>query len=271
MTDDDKDRQAPLWELLVEGRDGEPDNSNGDYSAVEGVYARFKMGVSAVRTEIETAIRELIYDYSTSNRENRFVVGGAVEYILAAAMRSTGIPVTALGHASDGADLAAYAKALRSNFSVKSTFSKSSGSILLVNFRGGSGDWRQWTEPTIFIAPKLGIVLGHPGHVGLSAAVKRKRDALELPLKALREHASARPDLRIEIEIPMNPKSGTRVASRDVASAILSRPHYPRLGAAVEQSDQMGRLAQLVAMLEKGQVTPHEFDHLKKGILRSSG
>lgn len=267
MADEGKDPQAPLWESMVGGREEQPESADDDFSAVEGVYARFKMGAAAVRTEIESAIRELIYEYSTSNRENRFVVGGAVEYILAAAMRSTGIPVTALGHASDGADLAAYAKALRSSFSVKSTFSKSSGSILLVNFRGGSGDWRQWTEPTIFIAPKLGIVLGHPGHEILVAAVRRTRDALELPLKALRQHASARPDLRIEIEIPMNPKTGTRVASRDVAAAILSRSHYPRLGAAVEQSDQVGRLAQLAAMFEKGQLTDEEFELLKKSVL----
>ena len=268
MNDDDvKGKTFPYQHNTANYANEGLEIASDSFDTVEGVFARFKNGVSQVRIEIETAIRELIYDYSTSNRENRFVVGGAVEYILAAAMRSTGIPVSALGHASDGADLAAYAAALRSTFSVKSTFAKTSGSILLVNFRGDSGTTRRWTEPTVFVAPGLGIVLGHPGHETLTSAVRRKADALELPLKALREHAKALPGLRIEIEIPVNPKTGSRVASRDVAAAILSRPHYPRLGAAVEQGDKSGRLIQLGSMLENGQLTREEFEQLKGDLL----
>lgn len=59
--------------------------------------------------------------------------------------------------------MATYQEAVRSRFSIKSTFSRRSGNLRLVNVMGDNSDAR-WTDPTLFVVPELGIVLGHPGH-----------------------------------------------------------------------------------------------------------
>ena len=230
------------------------------------MFKRFRSNLGEAKGEIESALRELIYEYSTSDRENRFVVGGAAEVIVAAGMRSAGIPVSNLGHAGDGADLRTYAQALARRYSIKAVFSKSSTSIRLVNFLG-DGSGRSWTDPTLFLIPGVGIVFGHPGHEALAAAVTSKGDALVIPIGAVKRHAEERPELVVAMDLPWNPGTGTRVASVDVAQAILDKPHYPRLGSSLEPDSVVAQLLQVEGMLERGHLTRREFDAMKARIL----
>lgn len=241
-----------------------------DYESVEAVFERFRTNLGNARYEIESALRELIYEYSTSNPENRFVVGGAAEIIIAAAMRASGIDTENLGHKGEGADLETFVEALGRRFSIKAVFSKKSSSTRLVNFLG-SGTGRVWSDPTLFVIAELGIVLGHPGHASLVEAVRAKGDALEMPLAAVRTHAQRHPELLIPLNLPYDPKSGTRVASVDVARSILSKPHYPILGKAIQADSTFDRLFQAELMLERGRLTEDEFSAIKRRILETMG
>lgn len=236
------------------------------YSSEETVFRTFRDNLGSTRQEVETALRELIYEYSTSNRENRFVVGGAAEIIIAAAMRASGIDTDNLGHAGEGADLATFVDAVGKRFSIKAVFSRKSSNTRLVNFLG-EGIGRHWTEPTLFVLPRIGIVLGHPGHADLASAVRVRRDALEMPLRAVRDHAMAHPELVIPLDFPFDPGTGQRVASVDVARSILSKPHYPILGRMLQPDDPVDRLIKLEQMLDRGLLTPDEFAAAKRRLL----
>lgn len=236
------------------------------YTDEEAVFRKFRENSGQARQEVESALRELIYEYSTSNRENRFVVGGAAEIIIAAAMRASGIDTDNLGHAGEGADLATFVEAVGNRFSIKAVFSRKSSTTRLVNFLGEGGG-RQWSDPTLFVLPGIGIVLGHPGHTNLASAVRVLADALVMPLRAVRDHAAAHPELVISLDFPFDPGTGRRVASVDVARSILSKPHYPILGRMLQPEDPVDRLVKLEQMLDRGHLTSEEFTAAKRRVL----
>ena len=239
------------------------------FDAEEALFAEFRDAFPRVRAEFEFAIRELVYEYSTSNRENRFVVGGATEILLAASMRACGIGSRELGHGSDGADILTTASALSSRFSVKATFTRGWSGVRLVNFQG-QGSVSAWTDATIFISPRSNILFGHPDHPILRAGLSHSGDALTLSGAALREHAEANPSLQIRADIPENPRTGKRVASADVALSILGRPHYPLLGASVARSaTPVEQIAKLATMAESGIITLTEFERMKGALIDS--
>lgn len=237
-----------------------------EYSAEEAVFSKFRDNLGSTRQEVESALRELIYEYSTSNRENRFVVGGAAEIIIATAMRASGIDTDNLGHAGEGADLATFVKAVSNRFSIKAVFSRKASPIRLVNFLG-DGTGRVWRDPTLFVLPSIGIILGHPGHYELASSVRASGDALVMPLRAVKAHATAHPELVIPLDFPFDPKTGSRVASVDVARSILSKPHYPILGRMLQPNDPVDRLVKLEQMLDRGHLTPDEFAAAKRRVL----
>ena len=238
----------------------------------EQAFAVLRAGLTgSLRREVESALNELVHEYSPSNRENRFVVGGAVEWIIAAAMRATGVPVGNLGHEGLGADVAVYAEALRENvFSLKATFSKST-TYRLVNFLGKSA--MPELHPTVFVQPSVGLVLGHAGHPAIADNVVLKSDALVLASRHVKEHAEASPECRIEVEVPVNPKhAATKVASQEVAKAILSKPHHSRLGAMVTDEDdpEAERVRMLMALTsahDAGNLSDGEFARAKRMLL----
>lgn len=241
----------------------------GRFEAEENLFAQFRAAFPRVRTEFEIAVRELVYEYSTTNRENRFVVGGATEILLAAAMRACGIGSKELGHGSDGADILTTASALSTRFSVKATFTRGWSGVRLVNFQG-QGSVSAWSDATIFISPRANILFGHPDHPILQAGLTHSGDALTLSGAALREHAEAHPELRITADIPENPRTGKRVASADVALSILGRPHYPLLGASLSRSvSPVEQIAKLATMAESGIITMIEFERMKTALISS--
>ena len=241
----------------------------GRFAAEEALFAEFRAKFPRVRAEFEAAVRELVYEYSTSNRENRFVVGGATEILLAAAMRACGIGSQDLGHASDGADILATASAMSNRYSVKASYVRGWSSVRLVNFQG-QGSATAWADATIFVSPKANILFGSPDHPLLVEGVSHTGDALVLSGAALRSHAEANPHLMIQADIPLNPRTGTRVASTDVALGILSRAHFPLLGASlIKSASPLEQLEKLAALVDRGLLSSDEFAQIKRGILLS--
>lgn len=242
----------------------------GRFDAEEVLFGQFRAAFPKVRSEFEAAIRELVYEYSTTNRENRFVVGGATEILLAAAMRASGIGSQDLGHGSDGADILATANALSRRFSVKASFVRGWGGVRLINFQG-QGSVAAWADATIFVSPSANILFGSPDHPILADGLSHSGDALVLSGAALRRHAEANPDLIIRVDVPQNPRTGIRIASADVALGILTRAHYPLLGASLAKSfSPLEQVEKLVSLVERGALSQAEFAMMKQGILASA-
>lgn len=227
----------------------------------------------ALRRELESAITEAVREYSPTDKENRFVVGGAVERIIAAGMRAAGVPVGNLGHAGLGADLSVYVEAVRDEvLSLKATFSKKpSQAFRLVNFLG-SAQVREM-HPTLFLIPAVGLVLAHEGHQRIAEAIAVTSDAMTLKCRAIVEHAAERPDLLISLDVPENDGVVRKVASAEVARAILERPHYPLLGSAISsddpETDRVKMVAEMAALYHAGQLTDAEFAAVKRRLLGS--
>lgn len=238
----------------------------------ERAFSAFRGGITpALRREVEGALNELVYEYSPTNRENRFVVGGAVERIIAAAMRAAGVPVGNLGHDGLGADVGVYAAHLRDDvLSLKATF-QASTTYRLVNFLGTS-ELRD-VHPTMFIQPNVGLVLGHSGHPLIANNISLRDDAIVLPSRCVKEHALKNPEWQIALDVPINPRAtASKVASEEVAKAILSRPHYPLLGAMVtsatdEGSERVAMLLALTRSYEQGTLGVGEYRAAKRLLL----
>jgi hypothetical protein len=152
------------------------------------------------------------------------VVGGAVEHILGAVMRASGIPVVNRGHAESGLDLRTH----DAGFSVKATFQTGWADLRLINSLGSSAQ-RVWKEPTILVLGARGV--GYVDPQLLPGATKSSGDALVLPGRAYREFLSAVPEYLCAVPVPLSPsnRQASKLASYAVAEEILGRIQFARL------------------------------------------
>lgn len=181
-----------------------------------------------IRHEVEECYRLLLTRYSTSIRENRFIVGGVSERIIAAAFVALGHAAANTGVLVTGSDISVNGAEL----SVKSIFQQSPRSVRLVNVMGSSSEAR-WSEPTIFVISSVGIGYADPSLI--PTGTRRTGDAIELPLRYVRELWSADSQWLVPVTLPyaLQDESRSDVASRSVADEILRytrrlRPFDPR-------------------------------------------
>lgn len=197
-----------------------------DFQSAREAFLKFRRRLDSdppLCGEVVEAIRALVTEYSTSIRENRFTVGGAIEHIIGAAMRAAGLPARNRGHLECGSDI----RVDGVGFSIKGVFSHRLGAVGLINTRGVNTSV-VWKDATILVLAGVGI--GYVDPVLVPDSTVLRSDQLQLPKKAylgfLREH----PEYLIALPIPANPKSeATRVASYAVAEEILARLHFKAL------------------------------------------
>ena len=185
------------------------------------VWARLKNGFETTPNLLDEflgAVSSLLGDYDSSIRENRFIVGGATERILAAAMRAAGIGnVRSRGLAEDKEDLVVNGVGI----SVKSSFTGRRDQIRLINKLGNSGAW--WTVPTIFVIAERGI--GYADPQLLPNATRAVNDAVLLPRAPLDAFHDGNPDYFLPCAVPRKPMdpTQTKVASESVANEIMAK------------------------------------------------
>jgi hypothetical protein len=182
-------------------------------------FAQLKRGVESdagLKQEIEYALDQLLERFATSVRENRFVVGGALEVILTAALRAAGIDAEDVGISEERIDI----RIPSGGFSVKGHFS-GAGSIRLINVLGDSTQ-AEWSEGTLFVLHGIGIGYADPDLLG-HEAVKREKDAVVLRYRRLKQFLSANPEYLISLQVPAATKDKIRsdLVSRAVAREIL--------------------------------------------------
>ena len=208
-----------------------------NYQQARATFAHFKAGLEIqqdVLNEFLAAVALLVADYNTTYRENRFIVGGAVEEMVAAAMRCVGIEdVRSVGIASIGPDVFVGAQ----GFSLKTSFTGRREAIGLINKQGDSSP--QWVDPTIFVLAGAGI--GYADPVLLPNSTRQGGDQVALPRAPLYEMFRQNPDWLLTCDVPIKPPTDQpprSVASRAVAVEILQRqltgkPQFPRLNGCI--------------------------------------
>jgi len=195
--------------------------SKSKFARERAAFARLKKAVekdSELREDIEAAIKQLLGQFATSIRENRFIVGGALEVILTAALRAAGVKAEDVGTFEQRIDI----KIPDGGFSVKGHFSRT-GNIRLINVLGDSSQ-TEWDTATIFVLHQLGIGYADPEYIP-QEAVKRTRDAVVLPYTEIRKFLGQHPKCLIQCSVPAPTKepSVSKLVSRVVAQDILQK------------------------------------------------
>jgi hypothetical protein len=193
-----------------------------NFSAERAAFRQFKQAVEKdgiLRSDVETALKELLGRFATTIYENRFVVGGALEVIMVAALRAAGIDATDVGAQEERLDI----RIPNGGFSVKGHFS-GSGNIRLINVQGAS-ERTSWSEATLFVLHGVGIGYADPELLSGVGAVRRTSDAIVIRYSVLRAFFGNHPEWFIKCEVPqsLQDKDASELVSRTVARQILAR------------------------------------------------
>ena len=186
------------------------------------IFLKLKKGFHtqpAILDEFLKALGILISEYDTSIRENRFIVGGATERILATSMRTVGI-IDAKSRGLEQTDEDIMVGDL--HLSVKSSFTGKRDAIRLINTLG-RGSKQRWQVATIFILANRGIGYADPDL--LPDATDFSGDALILKRKLLDDLHTSNPEWLFECDVPAKGTdvSQRRAASEAVATEIMQR------------------------------------------------
>jgi hypothetical protein len=210
---------------------------NRNYQQAREIFLRFKRGLESqpdLRDELLAAVGLLIAEYNTTYRENRFIVGGAAEEMVAAAMRCTGLDnVRCVGVENTGCDIFVG----NQGFSLKTSFTGKNEAIGLINKQGDGQS--PWVDPTIFVLTGAGIGYADPDL--LPDATHEGGDQVSLPRAKLYAFFAKQPRYRLVCTVPTKPPTDEpprSVASRAVAMEILRRqspeqPQFPRLSGCI--------------------------------------
>ena len=191
------------------------------YEPHRQIFLQFRQGLedySDVLDEIIRALGIFISEYGTSVRENRFIVGGGTERIIATAMRCLGISeARARGLDANEEDIVVGDHRI----SVKASFTGGRQQIRLINTLGDSV--RVWDTATIFVLANVGI--GYADPELLPDVDRRTSDAVVLPRAPLDNLHAEQPQWLLQCDIPRNPTDSAqlRAASEAVTTEILQR------------------------------------------------
>jgi len=226
-----------------------------------------------IRGELEAALQLLIDRVDPLDRGARFVVGTAVEWIIAATAWSAGVLAAPGGHSVDGFDLQDVEQQARALWSVKSSFRRESSAFRITNGLGGPG--RGLTDPTLFLHPRLpGVVFVHPDlHQDITQGAVEKRDGTDLALRHLLVHASERPECVVPLRMPTNEHRGKEDPALLFTKALLAPDRFPRLNrvfAAAETAvgSLADEIARLAALRDTGALSAEEYALAKDRLLR---
>jgi len=189
------------------------------FAAERWAFAQLKQKIEhddKLRQEVEYTLAQLLERFATSVRENRFVVGGALEVILTAALRAAGVAAEDVGISEERIDI----RIPNGGFSVKGHFS-GTGNIRLINVLGDSTQ-AEWSEGTLFVLHGMGIGYSDPELLG-AGATKREKDAIVLRYNQLKQFLETNPAYLISLKVPQATKEEkqSEPASRAVAREIL--------------------------------------------------
>ena len=223
------------------------------------------------RAEVERALHVNVNRVNPSDRGNRFVTGGAVEWIVAAAAWHVGVLTVPGGHSENGFDLLDLQLAAKGLWSVKSQTAEKAGEFRISNGLGGGG--RGFVDPTVFLSPHLpGLVFADPDvHAAVKAGEQSKSYAVVMPFRVIKAHAQQHPECVAPLKVAMNEGRGKENPYLAYTKTILVPEQFPLLSemfvAAIPPkrtlSDEVQRLA---GLRDSGTISREQFDDLLRGL-----
>lgn len=247
---------------------GSSDSSGSEaFDAVRDELARDP----SFRAEVERALHVNVNRVNPSDRGNRFVTGGAAEWIIAAAAWHAGVLTLPGGHSVNGFDLLDLQTAAKGLWSVKSQTAASAGEFRISNGLGGGG--RGFVDPTVFLSPHLpGLVYAHPDvHADVKAGEKFKSDAVVMPFRVVKRHAQEHPECVSPLTVAMNEGRGKENPYLAYTKTILVPEQFPLLSemfvaAAPPQRNLSDEVQRLAEMRDAGTISQAQFDDLLRGL-----
>jgi hypothetical protein len=222
---------------------------------------------AALRSELESALRLNVDRVNPTDPGNRFVVGGAVEWIIAAAAWAAGALSVPGGHSARGFDLMDLQQAARGMWSVKSASSKAKSEWRISNGLGGAG--RGFDDPTVFVSPHLpGLVYVDPElHADVTSRARQNKDAVVIGFGVIVEHAAARPECVAPLRAPANEGRGAENPFLASSQTVLTPDRFPRLAQMFAASkpatgSKAEQALQLIAAKNAGDLTDDQFNTL---------
>ena len=199
------------------------------YETQRQAFRQLKSNYSNVALqEYERAISTLVERYNATIHENRFIVGGAVEFLTYALLRSAGVECTHQ-ETKNGLILSNDKK-----ISVNGVFQGGPQNVTLMNKRGTGK--RSWQTPRLFIVSEVGIVYGDRDMVS-STHIRDAGDSMELKRSGL-EVLMSIPGNILQMNIPPKPSTdradASQTASTSVARDILTEMHSGELLLAIQ-------------------------------------
>lgn len=153
---------------------------------------------------MENAFAFLLARANPSDRAARFVVGGAVEWIVAAAAWSAKVLTVPGGHNANGFDLTDLLNQAKGLWSVKFGSQKRPSDWRLTNGLGGAG--KGFVDPTIFVHKRLGglLYVDPATNPAIVSQVVNDGDASKLAFKVTEDFAAAHPECVALVDVPTN-------------------------------------------------------------------
>ncbi|GIW67540.1 MAG: hypothetical protein KatS3mg096_408 [Candidatus Parcubacteria bacterium] len=191
------------------------------YEKARLIFLDFKKEAESARNkekikEFKLAANELIKEYNTANRENRFIVGGAIEILFSVLLKSLNFRVKWLS-----GEMRYDLMIDNIGFSLKTNFT-GNGDIRLINILGNKE--AKWEEPTIFLISGIGMCYSDP-EIG-NFQTKHTNDALTINVKQIINFVKNHPQFLIKIILKKKQRdiqNSTKTASMDVAKVILEK------------------------------------------------
>ena len=210
-----------------------------------------------LRKETEQAMGAILEKHNPSDRAERFVFGGAIEWVMAVTCWVAGIRSLPGGHGQNGFDLMELKNGIQGLWSLKSSASsKVSGQVNLRNNQRGNSQRDKvqdlYTHPTVFIGPYLpGITYFDPKLAkGYSETFQYDEDAVKFKVSSIVQYAKDNPQMVIPFDFPTNPGlANSEDPNWKIVANILTSGTYSILSAPVkslqEASEQVRALKSL--------------------------
>jgi hypothetical protein len=192
-----------------------------------------------LRSEFELAFAAIASKHHPSDRAERFVFGGACEWLLAITAWKAGVKALPAGHAQNGFDLMQFKGAIQGLWSLKS--SAAYGSNSPINLRNNISSSTKaagaiYDHPTVFMGPYLpGITyVDFKSTPSLAAKIVYDKDAAKIKSKEILDFANKNPDLVIPVKLIAIANASTVDSNLKLVANVLTSGTYPLLGGTVD-------------------------------------
>lgn len=220
----------------------------------------------ALREEFELAFAAIASKHHPSDRAERFVFGGACEWLLAITSWKAGIKALPAGHGQNGFDLMQFKGAMQGLWSLKSSAKYNSNSP--INLRNNISTNEKAVEavydhPTVFMGPYLPGITYVDFNVAtdLAAAISYEKDAAKLKSKLVQKYAVDHPEFVIQVKLTAEANVSSVDSNLTLVANVLTSGTYPLLGQTVDVLQKYsGKITVLRELHAAGSLSDADFN-----------